>query len=708
MFSFGKRPPRALESFGIAGLLGEECRIFHESLFSTRHVGRVSDLLAARLKKASPDELRLRALLLYTIFEAYRSQFKEGDKGESLTAPMVVECGVDSEKIAIGVAFTLPEGRAVAAEGLQERVTGGKPSGPFEEMLGFLHGHANRVVVRALPSARRVEVVSLLGLSGQMDSQALKGPSQFEVVVLAKAPGEAPKATQYVAMGDLDYPQLLRDDTASMAAQPPSTGDILVKGVRESTALADAIRLRGQGQPQGEKVIVKGVTQTISAGDTFILKGQAGAAGSSEPTSDQVRLYEERIGALQRKIEALEEQRSRAPTRVSGGGNSAVEDATVKIRGLLGKVWPFKRDEESAEAGAGEVAWEATESAPPPEDMAASQPPQQGDVHSKAAKSWEPERKATDSKTPAVKADDTKVDAKKQDAATGAVSGNPEAAANSLAVEIHAGSLDRTIQKAQRDAADLKKEMGSARARRWMDGLMGELTAEKSRLHDLAKKLNLSIRQKEIDFRNKEQTLIEELRRRDEMLRQKNTSLTRVKEQLAQATISVERVRASAHSSSEEASFKVKFNHSQKLLGVLKDENVLLNSKIAEIRSQLNSAQFSAKTRGPSFAEHQTMQARFDRAMRQIDEFKRTNTQLMDKVNDLSKAEKPTAVGNVDEMKKRLEGAMRMVTSTKKEAEELQAKVEELQREDQRLREELNRANLELQSLKKIARGEAA
>src|SRR5262245_38633979 len=90
----GKSPPRALECFGVAGLLAEGCQVFYQSLFSPRQVGRVTDLIAARVRAAGHDELRLRSLLLLGVFEAYYGQTEAGIAGlKALGEPVIVECG---------------------------------------------------------------------------------------------------------------------------------------------------------------------------------------------------------------------------------------------------------------------------------------------------------------------------------------------------------------------------------------------------------------------------------------------------------------------------------------------------------------------------------------------------------------------------------------------------------------------------------------
>ena len=105
MYKFGQKPPRSLQTFGVAGLLGPECKVYYDSLFNTKNLGRVSDLICARLGDEAPDEIKVRAVLLFGVFEASRSVPSRGGADE----PWTIECGVDEEKIALGFSFPLPE-----------------------------------------------------------------------------------------------------------------------------------------------------------------------------------------------------------------------------------------------------------------------------------------------------------------------------------------------------------------------------------------------------------------------------------------------------------------------------------------------------------------------------------------------------------------------------------------------------------------------
>jgi hypothetical protein len=277
--------------------------------------------------------------------------------------------------------------------------------------------------------------------------------------------------------------------------------------------------------------------------------------------------------------------------------------------------------------------------------------------------------------------------------------------AQKLTAEIETG-IEKTVTKAQGEANDVKKEMGSTRAKRWVDGLMSELVAEKARLAEASKALNTSIRQKEIEFRTKETILTEELKRRDDLIRQKTNALNRLKDQLSQAAMSAERLKASKGGAGDDAHYKQKYGLVQKMLNSAKEENAELTEKIEDLKNQLMSAQLSSsKRQGPSMTDFSALQAKYERSLRQADEFKKTNQQLLDK---LAEAKKERVQGGAEDTKKRLEAAMKMATNYQRDSEKLQVRVEEMQREHMRLQAELNKAQHELKSARVGAKAGAA
>lgn len=696
-YSFGKRPPRSLESFGVAGVLGDECRVFYSSLFSTRHLGRVSDLLSIRLRQAGTDELRLRTVLLFTVFEAYRGQSANGmtladPKEGTLAEPMVIECGIDSEKLAIGLSFTLAEKTVFDANGLAERLNQGQPKSELEKLLVSLLASADRLLVRTQPSIRRIEIVSLLALPGKMDVDAVVEGRSAEVVVIKNSGSDAPKAVEYVELGDLNYTELLKDDSPGASVPASSTGDILLKASKErdeddslmkalksKTREKDGVtRISGTTENrEDDKIVIKGVTENRQD-DNSVIKISGGAPATpaaAGPSEAKLTLYEKRIEELQKKIEELQAKTGNATIVVKGStppedeedsdDEASDEDkAPIKeAKKLFKKLFAFGKGDDEDE--------ESTESMDS-ENPAEAKPDKGG-----TTQSAEP---------------DAPTEALKPNSTTQQGAANPETVANNLLVELQAGSLDRTLLKAQKEMAAIKKDLGSGKAKKWADGLMEELVAEKARLHDMAKKLNLSIRQKELEFKNKENALAEELRRRDDILRQKNTALTRTKDQLAQATMTVERLKQNTKGAAEDAHFKTKFNHVQKMLVSTKEENDKLTQRVDELKAQLAGAKMAANRNAattPSSIDLNEQKAKYDRVQKQAEEYKKQISRLMDRLGESSKKERPNAL--LDEMKVKLDATTKAATVHKKEADLLKLRVVELEREEARLKTELAR-----------------
>ena len=695
-----------MRSFGVSGLLAEDCKVFYDSLFTPRHLGRVSDLIAARLREAGADELRIRALLLFGFFEAYRAQIEvPGGKAQAsggattddaLSEPLIVECGLDSEKMAIGVSFVAAEGALSDIEELAKRLADRKPQGPLEVLIQQIHGWGDRTVLRIQPDIRRMEIISLLGIPGKIDAASLKDKPPVELVSMEKGLETTSPKAEYIELGDLDYARLLAQDSPGANAMASPTGQILAHGCTE---LEDAIRVRGQQQNQGNDTFrISGVTQKI---DTDTIRIAGGQAQTQDQTTIRVSggasameaEYRKKIDELTRRIKELEDDFEYVD---DANETDAAKPAAAKkidfkssgkaISGLFKKVWSFNKSEEDEEEGdsAQEQEIAATAADPNPEVVVVS------------------EKKIPEKEEPA-----KSTEASASTPSQGANGSNPEAAASNLMIEIEAGSLDRTINKAQKESSEIKKDLGSTKAKRWVDGLMGELVQEKARLHEFARKLNQSIRQKEFEFRNKEVQLQEELRRRDDLVRQKNNALSRAKEQLSQMTLSMERLKSASQSAQDDGLFKQKYNLSQRILEQAKSENMALSVKMDDLKGQLANAQLSKQARGAATPEVAGLQAKCDRMQRQLEEFKRQNQQLMEKINDGKMLRTGGGKVDVDDMKKRLELAVKINVVHEKEKNQLKLRLDELQREDVRVKAELAKVYMQLKAAKAAGGGQS-
>ena len=250
-------------------------------------------------------------------------QLKLSDKGlaRTLEEPLVVECGIDAEKFAVGVAFTLPAGVKINLPGLPDRISESPPQGPFETLLGRLRGHFDRVVLRHQPSIRRIEIVTLLGIPNKMDAAAMLDRQAVCVVELeAMLNKETPKIAAYVELADTDYPSLLREDSLGFKLPASPTGEVLAKGFKDIDA---ARRARAQQTPAEPAVRVS--SSALEPTDEITI------AGSNE----QIDEYIQRIKALEAQIEEI--------TKVVGKLKTQMSSKTKKARGRWAKLWPFRK-----------------------------------------------------------------------------------------------------------------------------------------------------------------------------------------------------------------------------------------------------------------------------------------------------------------------------------------------------------------------------
>jgi hypothetical protein len=657
--------PRSLKTFGVAGLLFDQCKIYYDSLFCARHIGRVSDLLVAQLRSKGiiHDDLRLRVILLRSLYEAYCIQGKkELKKGESLKDPLVIECGVDSEKLAIGVAFQIEAERSFDVEQLKQSVEQGTPSeDALTRLLRELFLDSNHLVFRA--NASRVEVVSLMSLEASDEHS-------FEAVLLGAPEKKSALSGEYIELGDLDYQTLLKNEAIAVDLKAPATGELLAQ--QGSSELSEAVRLKGTASASGSSTKISGVTSDLGSDKLVVASGQA---NQEQNASRELQLYMQRTEELQNRIRELEKQASQVAV---GGVHAAAQSSSVSsaapvvseekgiVRELIEKVWPLKRA--------------AKPVVPPPSPV-----PVAAALAAEAAANRAPEKEAVSKEVPA----------------------EPEAEGdNSTAglevrklVNDEVGFIENTLKKVEEESQVLKKDL-APKAQKWVEGMVGDLIGEKARLNDLGKKLSVSVRQKEVEFRNKEIKLQEEIRKRDESVRQRTHAYNRAREQINQLTSQLERAKAGVQTNGEELQSKQRYAMSQKLLSQAKEENQEHIKKIEELRDQLASVQNASKEK-KSTGDFIALKAKFDRVVKQAEEFKRANQQLLEKLNEATRP-KPAAL-NPDDLKRRLDVSMKLAASYQKDSEKLKLKIEDYVREENRLKAELARAHAALRATAKKA-----
>lgn len=621
--NFGSQPPRAVKCFGVSGFLLEKCHVFYENLFSTRHVGRVSDLLAAQLKSEGLDELRLRALLLFAVFEAYRTQQKRIRNGKStdlLEKPLVIECGLDEEKLAVGLSFVESIPYTKFDKAFQDRINQQKPEGEFERLVCELYRHVDHLILRVLPALHRVEIISMMSKPGKTLKRTGEkaGLPGFELISLDQANlEETPPASTYTALGDLDYPTLLKEDQAKVEGKVGADGMTKISGTTQHI---------NDGATR-----VKGGSANVIDGTMIHVKGGDGSGITNANMEAQVRMYQDQILVLQQKLAKYEYDANNKPTVIKS------------VTSFLNFMNPFKNSSAVAASAAPEAAT----------------PTSNGPTIVSSAHSI-----ATQAVTP-VEGD-------------GGV------------VEIEAKNLETLVDRLEKELEGIKPELGTDHAKRWLTDVFLQLGVVKAKILDVSRKQTAFYRVRETELKEKESSVKVDISKREDTIRQQEANITRLKEELKANGEMLDQLKNDKHAASAEQ-MRRKLELAEKRLNASGQQNHELKQKIEELTNKLALAQSNSKGSKVSAVEFQSLQAKYDHVVRQCDEFLKANRQLSEKLAE-AKKEKNVTNTSVTDLKKKLETAQKKQTEALFEVQQLKEKVDEMRKIQERLKEELEKA----------------
>ncbi len=302
---------RDLKRFGISGLMSESGSVFYSSDFKTRSLGRVSDLIAAKLKDVHADEFRLRALLLYGLYE---SSALAGSEAGQTPSSVSLEVGLESDYLVIGVSFNWNENSRPDFDSLEARVgIEKKPSNDFEKILGLIHQHSDHVVVRYCEVPRQIEVVSIIGLDERVSN------AKLEVISVLEPRSEAlPDVAEYTELGDLPYVELTKEKAETPAALHTDDSLTISGGVEEPE-----VEQKFSGDPQ-EAEAVQNVKSRPDAPET---EQKISGLPAEEEISQDVSGLEPEAEVIQ-KLSGSTTEREMV-TRFSGSQSEEVDGMTV-------------------------------------------------------------------------------------------------------------------------------------------------------------------------------------------------------------------------------------------------------------------------------------------------------------------------------------------------------------------------------------------
>ncbi len=625
---------RSINSFGVAGLLGRNGDVFYSNDIRARNIGRVSDLLAAKLRESDVDELRLRALLVYGIYGIYALRGLKPHHLEDVP-PLSIEIGIDSVHVAIAIAFHWEADQIPNWKGLAERVDSGQGGAPFEKTLEWIARQSGQVIVRYDEKDRRIEIVSILNReeSGRRDP----------TMVVAIDPKSIPllEVSNYVELGDLNFSKLLRNPTS-----------------------VDATRVIAGG---GEEVLAEKRFESEKA------------AIDPNALREIREEYESTLSELRNTVhqlkERLEEAENIASERTFKADATLEEDAPILVKGaeapvekkddwgfhFLKQVWPFApKDGEEPEVA---------ESGDPVRDA---------------------DTRDSDSSDIALVADSPLDDG-----------GNPateaERAAEAALRELQEFAKTKKSKKVEATLHEIEEEVEPNKAKRWIDTLSSELLQEKAKLNELQKNLTKQMRQRDLEFKTSELALKQELKRKEEIIYQRQASIENKNDQIAQLNLAVER--ASATTNDKEAQLiKVKLDRAQRIAQMKEEEAKALLAKVRDLENRLIVAQAKAQ-KGNDLQVATKLQT----LEKKVDDYKRINQRLMESLN--SQKDKSTDK-EVGDLRRKIDHLERLNVESKRTLEKSAFKLRELQESERKLQSDFARAVDENRNLRKnMARG---
>lgn len=619
---------RSLNSFGVAGLLGSDCEVFYTNDLRARNVGRVSDLISAQIRDSNADELRIRALLVYGVFQSYLIRGLPAHHSEEI-APTSIEVGIDPSYVGIAVSFHWDGSRVPKWEGLAERISAGKAIDVFEATLEWMNRHSTQLIVRYEESERRIEVVSLVNRS----DSAMKDPMVVVNVDLTTAP--LLEVSNYHELGDLDYSRLLRNPTAG-------SGDVTIKA--DSPRDTETVVLANRAPLDSEANELR----CLLADYEKMVVGLKGTVSDLE-----ARLEEELNRASEKHFTQDGHLTDDSVTTVKEpkGDGSEAENKDDWGLHFMKKVWPFSKKD-----GAEEVASEDESDVSEIDELVKEDLVILGVdeelIHQTEA----------------------------------------ELAAAKMLGEIAALAKTKKTQKIETILKEIAEQADSIKAKRWVDSLSSELLLEKAKLNELQKNLEKQIRQRELEFKNSERSVKQELKRKEELLRSRDAAIENKNEQIAQLNLAVERASV-ASGDKEQGQLKIKLDRAQRTSQMKEEEAKALLTRVRDLENRLMIAQAKGQ-KGPDLQ----LQSKLQTLEKKADEYKRVNQRLMESLNQSKDKSNDKEVAD---LRRRLDHHERQSTDTRRSLDKAVFRLKELQDSERKLQVDLARAIEENRNLRK-------
>ncbi len=271
-------------------------------------------------------------------------------------------------------------------------------------------------------------------------------------------------------------------------------------------------------------------------------------------------------------------------------------------------------------------------------------------------------------------------------------------------------------------------------------GLLQDVVREKAALNEKVRQIDDHLRKREFDFRTLEASMVEQIRLKDEGVKQKQFAVEKMKEMMTTMMENLERYKKLVATSVSEAEMKMKFAASEKLLASAKESNEKLTKRTDELQKKW-SEEFTARSQAQEelsrtkrhFEEFQrrTSEASLksvdtrelaevttarDRAIKQGEELRRQNKELQEKLNALMGSGSKVAAGKQPgaakagettdaESRHKLEHAAKLNKALQEELSRQKKRFDDLKLEETKLRVEVAKLQNQLKNAGKSPPG---
>ncbi len=689
--------PSPGNTFGVESLLKPGATIYYSHDFRSRSLGRVSDLLSACLKGRELHPLQLRAVLLHGLFAAYAAHGELNDEIPDVP-PVSVEVGFDDEFTFLSIRFTAKEGIAL---GIDDSIHSAKPvavPSRFQEVVVSLREFCPALWVKRNLSNHFVEL--MVGFPTKNSGLApVFGIIDVSTDALATVDGN------YIELGDAGFLQQLtqyvsnhqaesetikkilgqageKDDSRVVKGTDESGVDSseLVKGTDESGIDASQLVKGTDESGVDPSQLVKGADDSDTDSSQFFKVNTAGQTGNAAlilKSSESDRADGDAVTIQgSREFLQLREQAMELESRVA----KANEESK-------------KKDEEIARLR------QALESRVATSEIPVT--PEEGDdgwFGDRLLKSIWPFKKSDeeDKKVVRSRQESSEVDVSSAVVGSKTDSVDPietiEVSEDIPEIEVLENSeLLKVDSKFNQVIQEMEREVRNEKAQAWNAALKAELMAEKARLSDLHREISRQLKIKENGFRNREQGLVTELKKKEDQLRQKELIIQQKNNQIASANLNLDKVK-SGGSAADDNGIKLKLSTTQKLAQMKEEENRVLVTKVKDLENKLMVAQSkSSKTVDPQ------LMAKVQSAEKRVEEFKRMNQRLTE---SLQKAQEKRGEQDQAESKRKLENIERQWTDARKNLEKSEKKLKEVIESEGKLKVEFGKIQEENRKMK--------